>query len=185
MAMTQSMPCRRQRSRTSSALPPGATASIGTSRRPPQSRADPASGLAECVGRKAAEQAGADKTERQEGGTGWPVCLGGGWIAPGHEEAGDQTDPWGWRSGERRGRSPQPALGRLKDGIHTPTDVAMDQGLDPVDPCSHVCQIGKRRPGRGYAHVSAGWLAFLRMNAIEFIGIAGLQRRQRRYCAGR
>ena len=166
-------------------LPPGATASIGDIGGPCTVKGGPASGLAERVGCKAADQAGADETERQEGGTGGPVGLGGGRIAPGHEEAGDQANPWGGRSGERRGRAPQPALGGLKYGVHAPADVSMEQGLDPVDPCSHVCQMGKRRAGRGYAHVSAGWLALLRMNTIEVMASNGTTAPPATYSSGR
>jgi hypothetical protein len=124
--------------------------------RPRTVKSGPASVLAKRVGCEAADQAGADETERQEGRTGWPVCLGGGWIAPGHEEARDHTNSWGGRRGQRRGRTPQAASGCLKYSVHTTTDVVMKQSLNPVDSFSHVCQIGKWRPGDGYAHVSAG-----------------------------
>ena len=101
MAMTQSMPCRRQRSTDvvrAAARRDRIDRHIGG---PRTVKSGSASGLAERVGCEAADQAGADETERHQGGTGWPVRLGGGRIAPGHEEARDQTNPWGGRSGER------------------------------------------------------------------------------------
>ena len=155
-------------------LPPGATASIGTIERPLHNQGRPGkrTGTA-CRLRGGRSGRPRMKPSARRAAPAGPSVSAAGGSPPGTKKPVIRPIRGAGEAGERRESLPQPALGGLKYGVHAPADVLMKQGLDPVDPCSHLCHMGKRRAGRGYAHVSAGWLALLRMNTIDVMASNG------------